>query len=58
MLFYQVLLHGGADPLYGQPNALECIRMFNQENLWKNRFENAPGFGQANSSQIIQPQPE
>ncbi|KAM0552025.1 hypothetical protein ACHAPJ_008135 [Fusarium lateritium] len=43
----QELLDGGADPEYGQPNALECIAMFQQEDTWKAKFDSAPGKGQA-----------
>lgn len=39
------LLAGGADPEYGMPNAMECIGMFKQEHLWKEKFEGAPGRG-------------
>ncbi|KAI5466835.1 ankyrin repeat-containing domain protein [Mariannaea sp. PMI_226] len=41
----EVLLEGGADPDYGKPTAMECIIMFNLEQTWKEKFENAPGRG-------------
>ncbi|KAF5699654.1 ankyrin protein [Fusarium globosum] len=41
------LLDGGADPEYGQPSAAECITMFKQEDIWKLKFDVAPGKGQA-----------
>ncbi|KAK7431539.1 hypothetical protein QQZ08_002030 [Neonectria magnoliae] len=40
-----VLLQGGADPDYGQPSAMQCVAMFDQEETWKANFENAPGKG-------------
>ncbi|KAJ4326862.1 hypothetical protein N0V84_002688 [Fusarium piperis] len=43
----QVLLDGGADPEYGKPSAAECVAMFNQEGVWKSKFDAAPGRGQA-----------
>ncbi|KAH7192407.1 ankyrin repeat-containing domain protein [Fusarium flagelliforme] len=43
----QELLDGGADPEYGQPSASECVTMFKQEDVWKAKFESAPGKGQA-----------
>ncbi|KAL6400487.1 ankyrin domain containing protein [Ilyonectria robusta] len=41
----QALLEGGADPDYGQPNAMQCVAIFNQEETWKVKFESAPGRG-------------
>ncbi|CAJ0551673.1 Ff.00g056520.m01.CDS01 [Fusarium sp. VM40] len=41
------LLEGGADPEYGQPSAAECVTMFKQEDTWKEKFDAAPGKGQA-----------
>ncbi|KAF7544232.1 hypothetical protein G7Z17_g10115 [Cylindrodendrum hubeiense] len=41
----EALLEGGADPDYGKPNAMQCVAMFNQEETWKAKFENAPGKG-------------
>jgi hypothetical protein len=50
LTFYaQALLEGGADPEYGQPNAMECITMFSQETVWKDKFEAAPGRGSKRS---------
>ncbi|CZR38538.1 uncharacterized protein FPRO_06271 [Fusarium proliferatum ET1] len=43
----QELLDGGADPEYGQPSAAECITMFKQEDIWKLKFDVAPGKGRA-----------
>ncbi|SPO03278.1 related to ankyrin [Cephalotrichum gorgonifer] len=43
----EVLLDGGADPEYGNPNALQCVEMFNQGEKWKARFEGASGRGKA-----------
>ncbi|KAM5352053.1 hypothetical protein ACJ41O_004776 [Fusarium nematophilum] len=43
----KVLLDGGADPDFGQPSATECVAMFKQEDVWKAKFEAAPGKGQA-----------
>ncbi|KAM0261273.1 hypothetical protein ACHAQJ_002304 [Trichoderma viride] len=41
------LVEGGADPDYGRPTAMECITMFNQQDIWKAKFEAAPGRGKA-----------
>ncbi|KAM0427250.1 hypothetical protein ACHAPT_007680 [Fusarium lateritium] len=41
------LLDGGADPEHGKPSAAECVVMFNQEDVWKSKFDAAPGRGQA-----------
>ncbi|KAL7951262.1 ankyrin repeat-containing domain protein [Trichoderma barbatum] len=41
------LVEGGADPDYGRPSAMECVTMFNQEDIWKAKFEAAPGRGKA-----------
>ncbi|UKZ76149.1 hypothetical protein TrVFT333_003845 [Trichoderma virens FT-333] len=41
----EALLEGGADPDYGKPTAMECVTMFNQEDIWKAKFEAAPGRG-------------
>lgn len=41
----EALLEGGADPEFGNPNALQCIAMFKQEDKWQARFEAAPGRG-------------
>ena len=38
-------MEGGADPEHGQPSAMECIAMFKQDDVWKARFESAPGKG-------------
>ncbi|KAF9872872.1 ankyrin-like protein [Colletotrichum karsti] len=46
-LCVQVLLEGGADPEYGNPNALQCVAMFKQEEQWQAKFESAPGRGKA-----------
>ena len=46
----QTLLEGGADPDHGQPNAMECIVLFRQEEKWKAKFENASGLGKATPS--------
>ena len=43
----KVLLEGGADPDYGNPNAMQCVAMFRQEEKWKAKFEAAPGKGKA-----------
>lgn len=43
----QALLEGGADPEFGEPNALQCVVMFKQEGKWKTPFESAPGRGRA-----------
>ena len=45
----QALLEGGADPEYGNPSAMQCVEMFNQE-AWKAKFEGAPGRGKAGVS--------
>ncbi|KAL2104652.1 hypothetical protein VUR80DRAFT_9943 [Thermomyces stellatus] len=44
----EALLEGGADPDHGNPSALQCVEMFNQE-AWKAKFEGAPGRGKAAS---------
>lgn len=46
-----MLLEGGADPEYGTPTALECIKIFKQEEKWQSIFESAPGRGKAGSGQ-------
>lgn len=43
----EALLDGGADPDYGSPSALECVSIFSQEDRWLERFNSAPGLGQA-----------
>ncbi|KAF4833089.1 putative ankyrin repeat protein [Colletotrichum siamense] len=43
----EVLLDGGADPDYGKPSAMQCLSMFNAEAKWKDKFESAPGRGNA-----------
>ncbi|KAF5009649.1 hypothetical protein FDECE_4150 [Fusarium decemcellulare] len=43
----QALLDGGADPEYGRPSARECITTFNLEEFWGEKFDAAPGRGQA-----------
>ncbi len=43
----QALLEGGADPDHGTPSALEAVTLFRQDELWKEKFENAPGRGKA-----------
>ncbi|KAK7969962.1 hypothetical protein PG988_009035 [Apiospora saccharicola] len=40
-----VLLEGLADPDLGSPSAMQCVTMFNQESVWKDKFEKAPGKG-------------
>lgn len=45
--FRQALLEGGADPEYGNPNAMQCVAMFKQEEAWKAKFDAAPGRGKA-----------
>lgn len=45
--FRQALLEGGADPEYGNPNAMQCVAMFKQEETWKAKFDAAPGRGKA-----------
>lgn len=47
---HQVLLEGGADPDHGTPSAMETVTLFNQEETWKAKFENAPGRGKAASA--------
>ncbi|QPC62266.1 hypothetical protein HYE67_004497 [Fusarium culmorum] len=47
ILLRKELLDGGADPEYGQPSASECVTMFKQEDMWKAKFDAAPGKGQA-----------
>jgi hypothetical protein len=49
-LGFQVLLEGGADPDYGNPNAMQTVVMFKQEEKWKGKFENAPGRGKGAST--------
>ncbi|KAF4989410.1 hypothetical protein FGRMN_9135 [Fusarium graminum] len=49
----QELLEGGADPEYGQPSASECVTMFKQENTWKEKFDTAPGKGQAGKTRWV-----
>ncbi|KAG0647427.1 ankyrin repeat [Hyphodiscus hymeniophilus] len=46
----EALLEGGADPLHGQPSALDAVTLFKQEEQWKVKFENAPGKGKAVST--------
>ncbi|KAK1248204.1 hypothetical protein MKX08_006424 [Trichoderma sp. CBMAI-0020] len=41
----EALVEGGADPDYGKPTAMECIALFQQEDVWKAKFEAAPGRG-------------
>ncbi|PNP39091.1 hypothetical protein TGAMA5MH_08943 [Trichoderma gamsii] len=41
----EALVEGGADPDYGKPTAMECITLFQQEDVWKAKFEAAPGRG-------------
>ncbi|KAK7924438.1 ankyrin [Apiospora marii] len=41
----EVLLEGLADPDHGSPSAMQCITMFDQESIWKDKFETAPGKG-------------
>ncbi|KAK6842746.1 hypothetical protein PG990_005319 [Apiospora arundinis] len=41
----EVLLEGLADPDLGSPSAMQCVAMFNQEGLWKEKFEKAQGKG-------------
>lgn len=48
----QALLAGGADPEFGNPNALQCVEMFKQEEKWKARFENAIGRGKATDHKL------
>lgn len=45
----EALLEGGADPDSGQPSAMQCITMFNLDETWREKFENAPGRGKGNS---------
>lgn len=47
LIIFKALLKGGADPEYGNPNALQCVSMFKQEETWKAKFEAAPGRGKA-----------
>ena len=39
------LLEGGADPEWGTPSAMEAVKMFKQEDLWGQRFQEAKGKG-------------
>jgi ankyrin repeat protein len=48
----QALLSGGADPEFGNPNALQCIAMFKQEENWQARFQSAPGRGKASENKL------
>ncbi|KAK8055202.1 hypothetical protein PG993_000429 [Apiospora rasikravindrae] len=41
----EVLLEGLADPDLGSPSAMQCVTMFNQESVWKEKFVKAPGKG-------------
>lgn len=50
IFLFKVLIAGGADPEHGTPSALECIKMFKQEEKWQQKFESAPGRGKASSS--------
>jgi hypothetical protein len=43
----KALLDGGADPEHGNPNAMQCVTMFKQEDVWKGRFDAAPGRNKA-----------
>ncbi|OAQ66552.2 ankyrin repeat-containing domain-containing protein [Pochonia chlamydosporia 170] len=46
----EVLLEGGADPEHGNPNAMQCVAMFKQEEAWMAKFEAATGRGKARES--------
>ncbi|KAF4981820.1 hypothetical protein FZEAL_2447 [Fusarium zealandicum] len=53
----QALLDGGADPEYGQPSASECVAMFKQEGVWEEKFQAAPGRGQAGQTKPPEERP-
>ncbi|KAI0895298.1 ankyrin [Annulohypoxylon nitens] len=46
----ETLLEGGADPECGSPSALACLAMFQQQDKWGTKFEEAPGRGKAGKS--------
>ena len=41
----EALLAGGADPEMGEPSAMEALVLFKQEDVWGQKFQNAPGRG-------------
>lgn len=44
------MIEGGADPKHGTPSALECIKMFKQEEKWQQKFESALGCGKTSTN--------
>ncbi|MCJ1432246.1 hypothetical protein MMC27_001602 [Xylographa pallens] len=43
----ELLVEGGADPLWGSPSAEESMRLFRKEGEWAVKFEGARGRGRA-----------
>ncbi|KAK8113956.1 ankyrin [Apiospora kogelbergensis] len=51
----EVLLQGSADPDLGSPSAMQCVTMFNQEGVWKEKFEKASGKGKGETEKPALP---